>query len=207
MAANGSTSPAAVEVTGAAGTTVSPPAAAPVLTEGSASVADNAHSVRNEGSTVATPPTDAAVAASSNGAIGSAIAGSTARQTEAWLSSRPASETGEAEADRNVRPRLNVTPPLAAAGVVAIPALPAVHVSTMWQVSTGDGWWQDCSAPFASALEAQFQAGTAVARFPFFGNTRVGRIDYTHDLVQCQQFNHHSSQYKQIRRLTVTLGS
>lgn len=203
MAANGSTSPAAVA--GAAGATVTPPAAAPVPTEGSASVAENVHSVHNEGSTVATPPTDAAVAASSNGAIGSAIAGSMASQTEAWLSSRPASETGEAEADRNVRPRLNVTPPLA--GVVAIPALPAVHVSTMWQVSTGDGWWQDCSAPFASALEAQFQAGTAVARFPFFGNTRVGRIDYTHDLVQCQQFNHHSSQYKQIRRLTVTLGS
>jgi hypothetical protein len=77
----------------------------------------------------------------------------------------------------------------------------------MWQVSTGDGWWQDCSAPFASALEAQFQQGIGVARFAFFGNTRVGRIDYTHDLVQCQQFNHHSSQYKQIRRLNVTLGS
>ena len=34
-------------------------------------------------------------------------------------------------------------------------------------------------ADFASALVVQFQAGTAVARFPFFGNTRVGRIDYT----------------------------
>ena len=53
--------------------TVTPPAAAPVVTAGSASVADDVHSVRNEGSAVATPPTDAAVAASSNAAIGSAI--------------------------------------------------------------------------------------------------------------------------------------
>ena len=110
MAAHGSTSAADVAV--AAGTAVTPPATAPVPTEGSASVADNEHTVRNEGSAVAAPPTGAAVAASSHGAIGSAIAGSTASQTEVGLSSRPASETGEAEADRNVRPRLNVTPRL-----------------------------------------------------------------------------------------------
>ena len=204
MAANGST-PAADGIENIA---VAPPVAVQVSTEGSASVANNERTVSNEGSTVATamPPTGPAVGASGHAdAIGSAIAGSAASQTEAWLSSRAASEMGpvEAEGERNVRPRL--VDPLAVA--VALPALPAARVTTMWQVSTGDGWWSDCSAPFASALEAQFQQGIAVARFAFFGNTRVGRIDYTHDLVQCQQFNHHNSQYKQIRKLTVTLGS
>jgi len=205
MAANGNGStPASTE------TTVGSPATAPVSTEGSASVANNEHLISNENSTVATAPPGTTVDASSHGDVtGNATAGPTASGTEAWLSSRAPSEVapGEAAAEggRNVRPRLtNAMPPAVA---VALPALPAAHVSTMWQVSTGDGWWQDCSAPFASALEAQFQQGIGVARFAFFGNTRVGRIDYTHDLVQCQQHNHHSSQYKQIRRLTVTLGS
>jgi hypothetical protein len=77
----------------------------------------------------------------------------------------------------------------------------------MWQVSSGNGWWMDCSAPFASALEAQLQQQIPVAKFAFFGNIRVGPIDYTHDLVQCQQLNHHTGEYKQIRRSIVTLGS
>jgi hypothetical protein len=210
MAADGPTSPADVAV--AAGAAVAAPATAPVPTEGSASVADDEHSVHNEGNAVTTPPTGATAAASSHGAIGSAIAvGSMASQTESRPSSRSVSETRGAEADRNVRRRLDVAPlpPLAAAGGSgsAITDLPAARVSTMWQVSRGDGWWQDCSPPFSSALEAQFQAGIPVARFPFFGNTYIGRIDYTHDLVQCQQFNHYNSQYKQIRRLTVNLGS
>ena len=203
MAANGNQSTPAADGAEAEHVAVVPPAA-PLSTEGSASVANNER--------VATPPTTGTgttVGASSHGdAIGNATAGSTASQAEAWLSGAAASEApseAAAEGERNVRPRLTNVQPLAVA--VAVPALPAARVSTMWQVSTGDGWWQDCSAPFASALEAQFQEGVGVARFAFFGNTRVGRIDYTHDLVQCQQFNHHSSQYKQIRRLTVTLGS
>lgn len=207
MAANGNGSiPAAAE------TIVASPPTAAVSTEGSASVANGEHAISNENSTVAAAPPGTIVGASSHGdVIGNATAGPTASGsgTEAWLSSRAPSEVapGEAAAEggRNVRPRLTNVQTLAVA--VARDALPAAHVSTMWQVSTGDGWWQDCSAPFASALEAQFQQGIGVARFAFFGNTRVGRIDYTHDLVQCQQFNHHSSQYKQIRRLNVTLGS
>ena len=203
MAANGSNSAATAAAKGTAPPPATPVAAPPVTATPpvAALPATPAAVPTTDGraSTAATPPpTEAATAGHINEeAIGSAIAaGSVGNQT----GGRPASEMGDSVTGglRNVRPRLTDIRPL---------PLPAARVTTMWQVSTGDGWWQDCSAPFASALEAQFQAGTAVARFPFFGNTRVGRIDYTHDLIQCQQFNHHSSQYKQIRRLTVTLGS
>lgn len=174
-----------------------------VTTDGRASVASNGpsdgHAVAADAGTGAanqagatTNPGDDATPDDPD-AIGSAIAGA----------KRPASEMDDVSAPgdaRNVRPRVTQTQAL------ALP-FPAARVATMWQVSSGNGWWMDCSAPFASALEAQCQQQIPVAQFAFFGNVRVGRIDYTHDLVQCQQLNHHTGEYKQIRRLAVTLGS
>ena len=160
----------------AADATDSPPVAVP--TDGRASVASHE-----------SPP--AGAAANPEDAIGSAIA------------VMPPSPMPDAEEDdvpegpRNVRPRVSQA--------LALP-IPFARVSTIWQVSTGNGWWMDCSAPFASALETQFQQQVPVAQFAFFGNTRLGRIDYTHDLLQCQQFNHHTNVKKQIRRSCVTLG-
>jgi hypothetical protein len=169
--------------------TDSPPTAAP--TDGRASVVSHGR----EGP----PGNDTGATAMSEDAIGSAIAvhePPPSSPTGAELEDDLA--PGPDEGTRNVRPRVSQA--------LALP-LPFARVATIWQVSTGNGWWMDCSAPFASALEAQFQQQIPVAQFAFFGNTRVGRIDYTHDLVQCQQLNHHTNVRKQIRRSCVTLGS
>ena len=209
MAANGSNSAATATAKGTAPApaipAATPPAATPPVTPPAAPPVTPPVALTTDGhasaAAVMPPPTAAPTASHVDGeAIGSAIAaGATRNQT----GGRPSSEMGDSVADglRNVRPRFTDVQSL------SLPGLPVARVATMWQVSTGDGWWQDCSAPFASALESQLQQQIGVAQFAFFGNTRVGRIDYTHDLIQCQQFNHHSSQYKQIRRLTVTLGS
>jgi hypothetical protein len=177
-------------------TTDVPQVAQAVTTDGRASVASDGHAVQVDNAGTATQAEAAANPGDdSRDAIGSAIAGAT----------RPASEMDDVVpgATRNVRPRVTQQ-----TQALALP-LPAARVATMWQVSSGrvDGWWTDCSAPFASALEAQFQQQIPVAKFAFFGNIRVGPIDYTHDLVQCQQLNHHTGEYKQIRRSIVTLGS
>jgi hypothetical protein len=171
-----------------------------VATDGSASVAKDEPAVSSEGDDSAATQLPSPTGGD---AVGSATAVSIVPST------RPASEMDDDSVPqgpqgpppRNVRPRLDQDrhPP-------AFP-LPAARVTTMWQVSTGNGWWMDCSAPFASALESQFQHQVPVAQFMFYGNTRVGPIEYTHDLFQCQQLNHRTGEQKQIRRLTVTLGS
>ncbi len=163
----------------------SPPVAAP--TDGRASVASRGCEGHEGNDAHATGPGDAV------GSATAVIPSPTGAEMEEDSAPGP-----DEEGPRNVRPRVSQA--------LALP-LPFARVATIWQVSTGNGWWMDCSAPFASALEAQFQQQVPVAQFAFFGNTRVGRIDYTHDLIQCQQLNHHTGVHKQIRRSCVTLGS